>query len=81
MQDRRRHPRMPSRVRVWVTCPARTLFVHVHDVSAGGMGVHVPSGFQRGDEVTCLLNGDNVERAAVVAWVEGPAFGLRYRGD
>lgn len=80
MQDRRRHPRLPSHVRVWVACPSRTIFSRVHDLSSGGVGLKVPSGFERGDEVKLTIrnNGDEIERAGVIAWVEPHGFGLRF---
>ena len=80
MKERRRHPRLPSRVRVWVSSQSRTIFSRVHDMSLGGVGLRVPSGFARGDAVklTIRSESDEIERSGVIAWVEARGFGVSF---
>jgi Tfp pilus assembly protein PilZ len=53
--DRRRDTRYPSTLRCWIRGEARTVFVTLRDLSAGGLGIRAPTTFRRGDRAEVLL--------------------------
>jgi uncharacterized protein (TIGR02266 family) len=86
MTDRRRHPRIPVRQRVWCEGERLTLYVQALDVSLGGMFVrtsHPPSPGERFRVSFTDFGEGEVVAAAEVVWAarEGDGktgMGLRF---
>ncbi|HJZ88163.1 MAG TPA: PilZ domain-containing protein [Polyangia bacterium] len=81
--EHRQHPRHRSSLMIWLSSPERSLYVRLHDLSLGGLGLRVPTCLVRGQAIEIALtlpDGAEIGGRAVVAWVrpEGaPGAGLR----
>jgi hypothetical protein len=82
----RRHPRLTLPVRCWIYDGQHTVYLRVHDVSAGGLSVRAPVPFAANKDVELRLElpGNRQVRArGQVVWVrqgavEGPLMGARF---
>jgi hypothetical protein len=70
--ERRRFRRFGSCLRCWIRGEARTVYVTLRDLSHGGVGIHAPTTFQRGEAAEVLLQDPHHSRTirarAEVAW-------------
>ena len=72
--DRRRHPRYATRMRVWCEGAATTLYVPVTNVAEGGLFVRTVSPLSPGETVRLVLRPDDHEEVVAtghVAWSRG----------
>ena len=85
--SKRRHPRLQLPIRCWIADGMHTVYLRVHDVSAGGLSVRAPVAFepQHDVEVRLELPGGRVARLrGRVVWVRreaevtGPRMGAQF---
>jgi hypothetical protein len=85
--SKRRHPRHQLPIRCWIADGVHTVYLRVHDVSAGGLSVRAPVAFepQHVVEVRLELPGGRLARlSGRVVWVRhdaevsGPRMGAEF---
>lgn len=69
MHELRRHPRVEFERKAWCEHDSLTLYLHVANVSLGGMFLQTSAPFQRGETIRVSLDLEE-ERAQVTADVE-----------
>jgi PilZ domain len=85
--EKRRHPRVALTARAWIVDAEHTVYLRVHDVSAGGLSVRAPVPFQPSRSVDLrieLPGGVEVHARGEIVWVRGepqnggPRMGARF---
>jgi hypothetical protein len=84
--NQRRHPRHALHVRCWIHDGRHTLYMRVHDVSAGGLSLSAPVPFAADSEVQLTLElpaGQRLRARGRIVWVRapgssGPRMGARF---
>ena len=87
MDDLRKYPRVPSRIRCWCEGENVTFYARVGNLSEGGLFLRTSTPLDRGTRTRVRLAQDavEVETFAIVVWSRGetstegpPGMGLRF---